>query len=156
MFKNYLKIAFRSLNKNRVYAVINILGFERFLENPIFGEGLGNTIQFQLFENTHVTFPDNSFLYFLWKGGIIGLFLFIWLLVRTFRAISYIIKYTPSYRLRIFMYGISAGIIGFIAFGFLQANFIAFKILIVFTVVLSFVGFEYENLKESLNLKSDE
>ncbi len=26
MFKNYLKVAFRSLNKNRVYAVINVLG----------------------------------------------------------------------------------------------------------------------------------
>ncbi|WP_034057610.1 ABC transporter permease [Lacinutrix jangbogonensis] len=26
MFKNYIKVAFRSLNKNRVYAVINILG----------------------------------------------------------------------------------------------------------------------------------
>ncbi|MDU8886943.1 FtsX-like permease family protein [Yeosuana sp. MJ-SS3] len=26
MFKNYLKVAFRSLNKNRIYAVINILG----------------------------------------------------------------------------------------------------------------------------------
>jgi len=26
MFKNYLKVAFRSLNKNRVYAVLNILG----------------------------------------------------------------------------------------------------------------------------------
>ena len=26
MFKNYLKVAFRSLNKNRVYAIINILG----------------------------------------------------------------------------------------------------------------------------------
>ena len=26
MFKNYLKVAFRSLNKNRAYAVINILG----------------------------------------------------------------------------------------------------------------------------------
>ena len=26
MFKNYLKIAFRSLNKNRTYAIINILG----------------------------------------------------------------------------------------------------------------------------------
>ena len=26
MFKNYLKVAFRSLNKNRVYSVINILG----------------------------------------------------------------------------------------------------------------------------------
>ena len=26
MFKNYLKVAFRSLNKNRVYALINILG----------------------------------------------------------------------------------------------------------------------------------
>ena len=26
MFKNYLKVAFRSLNKNRVYAFINILG----------------------------------------------------------------------------------------------------------------------------------
>ncbi|RLD27387.1 MAG: hypothetical protein DRI70_04595, partial [Bacteroidetes bacterium] len=26
MFRNYLKVAFRSLNKNRVYAVINILG----------------------------------------------------------------------------------------------------------------------------------
>lgn len=26
MFKNYLKVAFRSLNKNRTYAIINILG----------------------------------------------------------------------------------------------------------------------------------
>ena len=26
MFKNYLKVAFRSLNKNRIYALINILG----------------------------------------------------------------------------------------------------------------------------------
>ncbi len=26
MFKNYLKVAFRSLNKNRIYAIINILG----------------------------------------------------------------------------------------------------------------------------------
>ncbi len=26
MFKNYLKVAFRSLNKNRIYAVINVLG----------------------------------------------------------------------------------------------------------------------------------
>ena len=26
MFKNYIKVAFRSLNKNRTYAIINILG----------------------------------------------------------------------------------------------------------------------------------
>ena len=26
MFKNYLKVAFRSLNKNKTYAIINILG----------------------------------------------------------------------------------------------------------------------------------
>ena len=26
MFKNYLKVAFRSLKKNKVYTVINILG----------------------------------------------------------------------------------------------------------------------------------
>jgi len=54
MFKNYLKVAFRSLNKNRVYAVINILGLAL---------GLAITILVFLFVNNEMSYDKN------WSGS---------------------------------------------------------------------------------------
>ena len=54
MFKNYLKVAFRSLNKNRTYAVINILGLAL---------GLTVTILVFLFVKNETSYDKN------WKGS---------------------------------------------------------------------------------------
>ena len=53
MFKNYLKVALRSLNKNRTYALINILGLAL---------GLTVTILVFLFVNNEMSYDTN------WKG----------------------------------------------------------------------------------------
>ena len=54
MFKNYLKVAFRSLNKNRTYALINILGLAL---------GLTVTILVFLFVNSELNYDNN------WDGN---------------------------------------------------------------------------------------
>ena len=50
MFKNYLKVALRSLNKNRVFALINILGLAL---------GLAITILVFLFVSNEVSYDKN-------------------------------------------------------------------------------------------------
>jgi len=131
---------------------INLLGYKRFIKSPIWGEGLGNTIQFKILENTKVTFPDNSFLYFAWKGGIIGLFLFLLILFRTIQSLLFVIKNTNNLSVRNVMIGISSGMSGFLLLGLLQANFIAFRILFVFIFFLAYVEFER---KLSINEKKE-
>ena len=54
MFKNYLKVAFRSLNKNRVYATINILGLAL---------GLAITILVFMFIKSETSYDTH------WKGS---------------------------------------------------------------------------------------
>jgi putative ABC transport system permease protein len=54
MFKNYLKVAFRSMNKNRIFAVINILGLAL---------GLAITILVFLFVSHEISYDKN------WDGS---------------------------------------------------------------------------------------
>ncbi len=54
MFKNYLKVAFRSMNKNRIFAVINILGLAL---------GLAITILVFMFVNNEISYDKN------WDGS---------------------------------------------------------------------------------------
>ena len=59
---------------------------EDFLKHPIFGDGLASFVKYKIlvFNKLPVYYIDNSWLYMLWKGGIIGFALFTWLFLRFF------------------------------------------------------------------------
>ncbi len=59
---------------------------EDFLNHPVFGDGLASFVKYKIlvFNKLPVYYIDSSWLYMLWKGGIIGFALFTWLFLRFF------------------------------------------------------------------------
>ncbi len=64
MFKNYIKVAFRNIARNKLYAVINIVGLAMGLAIYIFG-GLLST-----YEYTHDAFFENSARVYTIRGDV--------------------------------------------------------------------------------------
>lgn len=77
-------------------ALISI-SFEAIKQNPIFGIGIGS---FRSFSFTTYTSPHNDYLYFAAEFGLIGLFLYVYLLISIYRmaSLNYKSEKTPYNR----------------------------------------------------------
>ena len=128
----------------------------KWLENPVIGKGLGDTVQYKFLnaDRTPVNYPDNSWLFFLWKGGLIGFFLFGWIYWRALKIAYLIFLRSKNFYVRILALGIFAGIIGLIPFGLFNAMLIKYKTNVILAIVLGFLIFESTNfdyLKDEKN-----
>ncbi len=128
----------------------------KWLENPVIGKGLGDTVQYKFLnpDRTPVIYPDNSWLFFLWKGGLIGFFLFGWIYWRALKIAYLIFLRSKNFYVRILALGIFAGIIGLIPFGLFNAMLIKYKTNVILAIVLGFLIFESTNfdyLKDEKN-----
>ena len=61
-------------------------------KNPLFGTGTGDVIVTSYLNQRVIDIVDNSYIVILWKYGIFGLILFIWLYFKYFKQSIYLIK----------------------------------------------------------------
>ena len=113
---------------------------QRFLESPIIGKGLGDFLKYKIFftSNTANYYLDNSWLYFLWKSGIIGFLLFVWIYVRFFKTAYYVLKHTENFKVKVIITGLLAGILGLMFLAFLSPLLIKYRTNIVFPLIFAY------------------
>lgn len=122
--------------------------FQRFLESPIIGKGLGDYLQYKIFNisDTANYYIDNSWLYFLWKGGLIGFLLFGWLYLRFFRSSYFVFTNTTNHITKYLSLGLFAGILGLSFLAVLSPILIKYKTNVLFALIFAYIEFERTNI----------
>lgn len=132
---------------------------QKFLENPIFGSGLHDYLKYKIFsyENSANYYMDNSWLYILWKGGIIGLLLFLWLYIRFFKTTYFVFNNSKDFKTKFICLGIMGGFLGISVLAFLSPLLIKYKTNALIAFIFAYVEFERmqiaNNNKSALMLK---
>jgi O-antigen ligase len=127
---------------------------QKFLQRPIFGWGLGDFLRYQFLGNPNLknNYIDNSWLYFLWKGGIIGLSLFVFILYRIIKVSIFILKNSKNKTVKSIVAGIFGGFVGLVALALLSPLFIKYRTNVLIAFFLAYLEFEYNKLKLKQNL----
>jgi len=124
------------------------LGVQKILENPVFGKGYGYKLQMRWLMDTQFIFPDNNYIYFWLKGGIIFLVIVLWMYFRLFKQCYLIFKHSDSSQIRYYMVGIIAGMAALMVFAMMNANLIKLKLNIVYAFIFAFVSYESKQLNQ--------
>lgn len=129
---------------------LTIYIIQEFLESPIIGKGFGDAVEYKILGITGVPiyYPDNSWLFFMWKGGIVGLLIFGWIYFRILRTSWNIAANTQDLFSKSIMYGIFAGLIGLAFLGLFNAVLIKYKTTLILPIIFAYVNFEYNRLLE--------
>lgn len=122
--------------------------FQRFLESPVIGKGLGDYLQYKIFNISDAAnyYIDNSWLYFLWKGGLIGFLLFGWLYLRFFRSSYFVFTNTTNHITKYLSLGLFAGILGLSFLAVLSPILIKYKTNVLFALIFAYIEFERTNI----------
>lgn len=128
---------------------------EKFIRHPIFGWGLGDYLRFKYLGDPRLKniYLDNSWLYFLWKGGIIGFLLFALVFYKSIKLGIIIVRETDSARTRALTIGITGGLIGLAALGFLSPLLIKYRTNVLLAFIWAYFEFEYNNLRIANDLR---
>ena len=118
--------------------------FQRFLESPVIGKGLGDYLKYKVFNISDKAnyYIDNSWLYFLWKGGLIGFLLFAWLYLRFFKSVYFVFTNTTNHVTKYLSMGLFAGILGLCLLGVLSPILIKYKTNVLFALIFAYIEFE--------------
>jgi len=129
----------------RVEAVY--LGVQKIIENPIFGKGFGYQLQMRWLLDTKYLFPDNNYIYYWLKGGIIFFLIAMWMYFRLFKQSYKIFKRTSSIEVKYYMVAIIAGMIALMIFALMNANLVKLKLNIIYAFIFAYVDFESKSIK---------
>jgi len=129
--------------------------FLKFLENPVFGSGLHDHLKYKIFniDDSANYYIDNSWLYILWKGGIIGLLLFLWLYIRFFKTAYFVFHNSKNLKTKYLCLGILSGFLGLSLLGFLSPLLIKYKTNALIVLIFAYVEFERYNLDSNIKLE---
>lgn len=122
----------------------------KFLESPIWGHGMGDYVKYKFLGivDKPVYFPDNSWFYFLWKGGIIGFTLFFIVFFYSIKTALYIYKESKNDFKKAIALGIAAGLLGMIILGLLNAILIKYKTTILFPIIFAYLVVEKKRIEK--------
>jgi len=125
--------------------------FERFTENFFFGSGLGDFLKYQIFVDTSkpIYYPDSSWLYVLWKGGIVGFLLFLWVYIRFIKGSYFVMINSPDTRAKYISLGLLAGFIGLSFLGIFSPLMVKYKVNALIAFFFAYVEFERNNILNS-------
>jgi len=129
------------------------LGAQQILKKPIFGYGFGYQLQMKWLLQTRYTFPDNNYLYYWLKGGIIFLFIALWMFYRLFKGSYIIFKNSDSVKVKFMMVGIIGGMLALMVFAMLNANLVKLKLNLLYALAFAYVDFELGKLKNTQNIE---
>jgi hypothetical protein len=128
---------------------ISYYAIRKFIESPLIGEGLGGKLRFKILGNEESVFIDNSWLYFLWKGGIVLFILIIWIFTTTFKNFFYLLKNShDKFTISVTIASI-ASLISYIVYGLFSANLIAYKMTFFYGIIFAYSEFEKRKLENS-------
>lgn len=124
----------------------------KFLSSPIWGTGVGDDLAYKILDTsgTPKSYPDNSYLYFLWKQGILGLGILLWMYITFFRLTLRVFKFASDNRIKIISLGILAGIVGLAFNGMLTAVLIKYKLSLLFAFLFAFIDFESSKIQQKI------
>lgn len=127
------------------YAVRN------FLKEPIFGDGIGSYVKYKIlvFTRLPIYYVDSSWIYMLWKGGIIGFLIFVWLFFRFFRAGFYVLRKSQDRNVKIISLGLIGGFIGMVFLGIFSPQLIKYKTNILIAFLFAYIEFERRTILTS-------
>ncbi len=126
--------------------------YQKYMEKPVFGWGLGDYITYQFLGKSKLEnmYPDSIWFYYLWKGGIIGFILAVWLFVRVFKSGLYILRHTDDLRTKIYVLGLLSGFIGMLFLGILSPALIKYRSNVLFAMIFAYFDYHYSIIKNSL------
>ncbi len=129
--------------------------FQRFLESPVIGKGLGDYLKYKVFNISDKAnyYIDNSWLYFLWKGGLIGFLLFAWLYLRFFKSSYFVFTNTTNHATKYLSLGLFAGILGLCFLAVLSPILIKYKTNVLFALIFAYIEFEKSIICSSVEIK---
>ena len=78
----------------RIMSYFEIL--KKIRNNPLFGAGPGDVIITSYLNQRVIDIVDNSYIVILWKYGIIGFIIFIWLYLKFFKQSLFLIKHSRN------------------------------------------------------------
>jgi O-antigen ligase len=124
--------------------------FNKFLDKPIFGNGLGDYIKFKILGETKTRqyYLDNTWFYLLWKGGIIGFLLFLWLYIRFLKVAYSNFISSPEVITKVLNLGLFAGIIGLMFLGILSPLLVKYKTNALLAFLFAYVEYEHRKLSK--------
>jgi O-Antigen ligase len=124
----------------------------KFLSSPIWGTGIGDDLAYKVLDTsgTPKSYPDNSYLYFLWKQGILGIGILLWMYITFFRLTFKVFRFTSDNRVKIISLAILGGTIGLAFNGLLTAVLIKYKLSLLFAFLFAFVDFESKRIKQNI------
>ena len=119
--------------------------FQRFLESPLFGKGFGDYLKYKIFNpfnNDAIYYIDNSWFFILWKGGLLGFALFLWVYIRFAKSVYYIIVRTQNPEVKYICVGLLAGVISLCFLGLFSPLLVKYKTIAIIAIVFAYVQFE--------------
>ena len=121
---------------------------QKFLDNPIFGKGLGDYLKYKIvfLSNLPNYYLDNSWFYFLWKGGIVGFLLFLWVYIRFFKAAYFVSKNSTDIKTKYICIGLLAGFIGLSLLAFLSPILIKYKTSALIAFAFAYIEYERRSI----------
>jgi len=129
---------------------ISYYATRKFIESPLIGEGLGGKLRLKILGTAQFVFIDNSWLYFLWKGGIVLFILIIWIFIKTFKNFFYLLKNShENYTISVSIASI-ASLISYIIYGLFSANLIAYKMTFFYGIIFAYSEFEKRKLEDPI------
>ena len=124
------------------------LGVQQILQKPIFGYGFGYQLQMKWLLETRYTFPDNNYVYYWLKGGIVFLFIALWMFYRLFKSSYLIFRNSDSVTVKFMMVGIISGMLALMVFAMLNANLVKLKLNLLYALTFAYVEFEQRRIEK--------
>jgi hypothetical protein len=123
----------------------------KILDHPIFGAGFGDWVRYKILSESvnPINYPDNAWLFFLWKGGAVGLAIVVWFYWRFFRQTFRVYRNSSSPRVRAVALGLFAGYLGVMVYSLFTSNLIKYKYGSLFAISFAYIEFESAKIKES-------
>jgi hypothetical protein len=123
---------------------IGYYAFIKFTESPMIGQGLGSFLKYEILGNNNLPnyYIDNTWLYLLWKGGIIGFLLFAWIYFRFLKMAVKVYKNASSLKSKYMTLGLITGIISLLILGLLSPLLIKYKTNILFPIFIAYINVE--------------
>ena len=124
--------------------------FNKFLDKPILGNGLGDFLKYKILveSNLRQYYMDSTWIYLMWKGGIIGFLLFLWLYIRFLKVAYSNFISSPELITKALNLGLFAGIIGLMFLGILSPLLIKYKTNALLAFLFAYVEFERRKLSK--------
>lgn len=125
------------------------LGFyivQKIIAKPFTGHGFGDFVQYKFLgkRKGRIIYPDNSYLYLIWKIGLIGFLIYVWMIYRIFKQGINILRFTENSLHKIIILGTLAGFCGILVYSLTTPSLIAYNKLNLLYVIL-FTGVELFN-----------